>query len=359
MFFLTDKDRAAVRTVIKTGDSAKLINRAHALNMRDKGLTVMEVADFLEFTPRTIINITNNYEEGGLKKALQDDPRPGRPIKFDDRIKSQIVAIVCSDAPDGFDRWTLDLLKENIQKNSIVKDISKESIRLILQEHDLKPWQEKMWCIGELDDEYIRRMEDVLAVYERKYDPANPVVCIDEKPVPFQGDVRAPIPCKAGSPFKRDSEYSRHGSGNVFCAVEPKKGAYTNTVTERRTANDFAKFMASIERKYPDAERIIVVMDNLNTHSEKSLIKFYGEEKGSALWARFEVHYTPKHASWLNQAEIAIGMYSRQCLGDSRTPDIDMLRKKTKAWNRIANRKNIRINWQFNRKDARDKFQYQ
>lgn len=358
MFILSDQDRGVIKTIIKTGDSARLISRAHVLNMRDKDLTIMEVADFLELSPRTVINITNHYEEGGLSKALQDDPRTGRPVKFDDRIKSQIVAIVCSEAPEGFDRWTLDLLKENIEKKAIAKEISKESIRLILQEHDLKPWQEKMWCIGELDDEYIRCMEDVLSVYERPYDAENPVICIDEKPVPFQGEVRPPIPYKPGSPLKRDSEYTRHGSGNVFCAVEPKAGVYINTVTEKRTARDFAKFMGALERKYQAAKKIVIVMDNLNIHREKSLITFYGEDKGTSLWKRFEVHYTPKHGSWLNQAEIAIGMYSRQCLGNTRIPDTEILRKKTKAWNRIANRKNICIRWKFNNSDAREKFHY-
>ena len=185
-----------------------------------------------------------------------------------------------------------------------------------------------MWCIAEMDEEYIYKMEDVLSVYDRSYSAERPVICVDEKPIPFQGDIRAPIPCKPGSVLKRDSEYSRHGSGNVFCAVEPKKGAYINTVTERRTGADFAKFISSIERKYASAEKIILVMDNLNTHKEKSLINFYGEEKGREMWARFEVHYTPKHGSWLNQAEIAIGMYSRQSLGNARINDIEMLRRQ-------------------------------
>ena len=186
MFYLSDSDSAAVKVIIKTGNSARIINRAHALNMRDKSVTVIEVADFLELTPRTVINITSNYNEAGLQKALQDDPRPGRPPKFDDRIKSQIVACVCADAPEGFDRWTLDLLQENFEKNSIVKSISKESIRLILQEHDIKPWQEKMWCIAEMDEEYIHKMEDVLSVYDRSYSAERPVICVDEKPVPFR-----------------------------------------------------------------------------------------------------------------------------------------------------------------------------
>ena len=115
-------------------------------------------------------------------------------------------------------------------------------------------------------------------------------------------------------------------------------------------------FMCALERKYKDAKKIIIVMDNLIIHREKSLITYYREEK--ILWKRFEVHYTPKHGSWLNQAEIAIGMYSRQCLGNTRIPGAEALWKKTKAWNRIANRKNIRIKWKFNSLDAREKFQY-
>ncbi len=318
----------------------------------------MEVADFLEFTPRTIINITNHYIEGGLLKALEDDPRPGRPVKFDDRVKSRIVATVCSSPPEGFDRWTLELLKEHTEREGLVDQISKESIRLVLQEHDLKPWQEKMWCVAELDQDYIDCMEDVLDVYQRAYDPTRPVVCIDEKPVALQGEVRDEKPMKPGSVRKRDGEYTRHGSANVFCAVEPKKGKYINTVTKRRTGNDFAKFLADVGRRYSEAEQIVLVMDNLNTHGKKSLTRFYGEERGGELWNRFEVHYTPKHGSWLNQAEIAIGMYSRQCLGRSRTDALEALKKKTKAWNRIANRKEITINWEFTKKNAREKFDY-
>jgi transposase len=184
------------------------------------------------------------------------------------------------------------------------------------------------------------------------------VLCVDEKPVALHGEVREPIALKAGSVRKRDAEYTRHGTANVFCAVEPKKGKYINTVTKRRTGNDFAKFLGALSRGYSEVEKIVLIMDNLNTHGKKSLTRFYGEERGGELWERFEVHYTPKHGSWLNQAEIAIGMYSRQCLGSSRTDTVELLKKKTKAWNRIANQKNITINWKFTKRDAREKFDY-
>ena len=352
-------DRQKILEVIKKSTDAREIYRANALNLRSKGLTMAEVADFLEITVRTVYNIEKNYEEGGLDKALHDDPRPGQPLQFDDRVKSQIVAIVCSDPPEGFDRWTLELIQDQAVKDGFVDSISHESVRLILEEHDLKPWRQRSWCVPDLDEEFIEKMEDVLQVYERKADPLKPLICLDEKPIQLIEDIRPVSGLSPGSPKKVDYEYKRKGTCSVFCAVNPHEGIHFNKVTERRTSKDFAKFLASLERKHQKAKKIVLVMDNLNTHTKKSLTDFYGEIEGSRIWDRFEVHYTPKHGSWLNQAEIAINIYSRQCLGKTRIPDIETLRKKTNAWNKYANRKKVKINWTFNRESAREKFDYQ
>lgn len=318
----------------------------------------MEAAEFLELTPRTVINICTTYEGGGLERALRDDPRPGRPPEFDDRVKSKIVATVCGDPPEGFDRWTLDLLKEQVERRAIVASIGKETIRLILREHDLKPWQQRMWCVPRLDDEFVRRMEDVLDVYERPYNPGKPVVCLDEKPVVLHGEKRAALPMTPGQSKRVDYEYVRKGTANVFCAVEPQVGAYFNKVTGTRDAFEFAQFLADLERSYRRAEKIVLVMDNLSTHTAQSLVVQFGPEAGTRLWKRFEVHYTPKHGSWLNQAEIAIGMYQRQCVRSTRTDSIKALRKKTDFWNRAINSKHATINWTFSKNDARAKFDY-
>lgn len=356
---LNPEDKEKILSIIKKGkNDARVIYRANALNMRDKGLTQIEVADFLEITPRTVFNIEKNYEEGGIEKALYDDPRPGARPSFDDSTKSQIVALVCSDPPDAFDRWTLDLIVEKAKAIGIVDDISRETVRVILEEHDLKPWRQKSWCVPNLDEEYIKRMEDVLEVYERPLDKNKPVVCVDEKPIQLLDDVRPPSGCLPGEDKKVDYEYKRNGTANVFCAVLPGEGVYINKVTERKTGKDFAKFLASIERTYANAKKIVLVMDNFRTHTLKSLSDFYGENEGERIWNRFEVHYTPKHGSWLNQAEIAINMYARQCLGKSRISNIDLLRKKTKAWNRVANQKKLTIKWKFTRKSAQEKFNY-
>jgi transposase len=355
---LTSKDKVEVLRLIKKSDNARVIYRANALNLRNKNLSYIEVADFLEITSRTVSNIEKNYEEGGLKKALYDDPRPGTPIEYDDRIKSKIVAMVCSDPPEGFDRWTLDLIKEKVVEDGVVESIGRETVRLILREHDLKPWQQKSWCVPDLDEEFIERMEDVLDIYEKPYDPKNPVVCLDEKPIQLLDEVRPASGIVPGQVKKVDYEYERKGTCSVFCAVEPLAGKYINQVTERRTGADFAQFLASIAKQYETVESITLIMDNLNTHKLKSLTDFYGEEEGKRIWNCFDVHYTPKHGSWLNQAEIAINMYSRQCLGKTRIPDIELLRKKTKAWNRVFNEKQPLIKWTFTKNDAQEKFDY-
>jgi len=355
---LTGDDKEEILLLLKSAKDARVIYRANALNLRDKGYTLAETADILEITSRTVLNIQQNYEEHGLPCALNDDPRPGQPPKFDDRIKSRIVALVCSDPPEGFDRWSLSLIQEKTVNQRIVDEIGRESIRLILKEHDLKPWQQKSWCVPELDEEFIQRMEDILNVYEAPCNAQNPLICLDEKPIQLIDHVRPASGLLPGSPEKIDFEYQRKGTANVFCAVEPKAGVYISKVTERRTARDFAKFLSSLERKYSQAEKIVLVMDNLNTHKKKSLVDFYGKEKGEWIWSRFDVHYTPKHGSWLNQAEIAINMFSRQCLGKSRIQDIENLRKRTAAWIRYINGHCVTIKWKFTVSDSREKFGY-
>ncbi|MGA2146660.1 MAG: IS630 family transposase [Bryobacteraceae bacterium] len=168
-----------------------------------------------------------------------------------------------------------------------------------------------------MDEAYIEKMEDVLAVYEKPYDPAEPVVCVDEKPVSLHADVRPPVPAKPGKPAKQDNEYERRGTANVFGAVEPKAGRHFTTATPDRSGYQFACLVKRIVEHYPQAHTIHFVMDNLNIHCRKSLVTHFGEGKGGSIWDRLTVHYTPKHGSWLDQAEIELSLVSRQCLGSS------------------------------------------
>ena len=215
-----------------------------------------------------------------------------------------------------------------------------------------------MWVVADLDDDYIAKMEDVLEVYERSYDPKQPVVCVDEKPITLHADVRPASPAKPGREARRDNEYERRGTANVFCAVEPKAGRHFTYPTPDRSGFEFARVAVDLALAYPDAETIHLVMDNLNIHRRKSLTDVFGDEMAAEVWNRFTVHHTPTHGSWLNQAEIEIGIFSRQCLGKRRIPDLGTLRREAKAWNQRMNRDQVRIQWKFDRKSARRKFGY-
>jgi hypothetical protein len=215
-----------------------------------------------------------------------------------------------------------------------------------------------MWVVADLDDDYIARMEDVLEVYERPYDPQQPVVCIDEKPVTLHADVRPASPAAPGREARQDNEYKRCGTANVFCAVEPKAGRHFAFATPDRSGFEFAQVAVNLALAYPNADTIHLVLDNLNIHRRKALADVFGEEMATEVWDRFTVHYTPTHGSWLNQAEIEIGIFSRQCLGKRRIPSLKILKRETRAWSRRMNRHHVKIAWKFDRKAARNKFRY-
>ncbi len=215
-----------------------------------------------------------------------------------------------------------------------------------------------MWCVAELDEEYIRRMEDILAVYEKPLSEREPVVCVDEKPVVLHQEVRPPQTMRPGRVARRDGEYQRGGTANVFCGVEPKAGQYFFKVTVRRSAPEFADYLLEVAIRYPEADTIHLVLDNLSSHTRKAVVERFGEQAGTWLWDRFTVHYTPKHGSWLNQAEIAISLFSRQCLGQRRLGDRVSLQRETRAWSRRMNRQQVPIQWAFTRKKARHTFDY-
>ena len=217
-----------------------------------------------------------------------------------------------------------------------------------------------MWCLPQIDGTYLKRMEDVLELYERAHNPQEPVVGLDEKPICLHDEVRTPEAARPGGIVaKRDSEYKRQGRANVFCAVEPRAGRHFTFPTPNRRGAQFAKLIAKVASRYPRARTIHLVVDNLNIHCQKSLTAHFGLEKGVSLWNRFTVHYTPKHGSWLNPAELEIGLFARQCLGQRRFPTLSMLNSEAAAWNRQINRKRTLLNWNFSRQDARNVFHYQ
>ena len=215
-----------------------------------------------------------------------------------------------------------------------------------------------MWCVAQLDEDYSARMEEVLAVYEKPFSEQEPVVCVDEKPVVLHQEIRSPSAMKPGCVARRDGEYKRCGTANVFCGVEPKAGWHFPKVTANRSSPEFADYLLDIAARYPQADTIHLVMDNLSSHTRQALLQRFGENAGSWLWGRFTVHYTPQHGSWLNQAEIAISLFSRPCWGRRRIGDRTSLRQETRAWSRRMNRHRVPIQWEFTRKKARHTFGY-
>lgn len=209
-----------------------------------------------------------------------------------------------------------------------------------------------MWCIAEIDEEFRQRMYDILNLYEQPYDPNNPVIGFDEKPKQLLEEKFKCIPMKPGRCEKYDSQYIRRGNANIFMAVEFKAGKRTTRVTSRRTKRDFAKFIKHlVDKRYPEAQQIHLVLDNLNTHKRASIIEMYGEIEGNRILNKITFHFTPKHASWLNVAEIEIGIMDMECT-NRRIPDKETLRQQVTAWNTTRNQLEKKIHWRFTRSKA-------
>jgi len=198
-------------------------------------------------------------------------------------------------------------------------------------------------------------MEDVLDLLAEPYDPERPVACFDEKPVQMLADTRETLPVRPGQPERQDHEYERQGTANIFMTVEPLAGWRHVEVTEQRTKLDFAAQMKQlVDVHYPEAECVRVVLDNLNTHKPASLYEAYPPDEALRIIKRLEFHYTPKHASWLNPAELELSALTGQCL-DRRTPDRETLRQETAAWEDRRNKERVQIQWRFGIQDARTK----
>jgi len=214
----------------------------------------------------------------------------------------------------------------------------------------------KQWCIPpEANAEFVCKMEDVLEVYQRPYDPRHPMVCLDEASKQLIGETRLAVPVAPGREAREDYEYVRNGTANLFMAFEPLAGRRQVTVTDRRTRKDWACVVQGlVDECYPSAERIVLVMDNLNTHGPASLYEAFAPAEARRLAAKLEIHYTPKHGSWLDMAEIELGILNRQCLG-RRIADVDMLRSEVAAWEQDRNRRETTVDWQFTTTDARVK----
>jgi len=353
---LTEAERAELTSFVSGGKhSARKLKRAQILLAADGGLSDDDIAAAVAVGGSTVYRTKRHFVEGNLEAALSEQPRAGADRKLTANQEALLIATACSNPPTGRARWTLELLAGAMVTLTDHDSLSRETVRRRLAENHLKPWQKDMWCIPKVDAEYVARMEDVLDLYAEEPDPKRPVVCFDESPTQLIGETRQPIPAAPGRPQRFDYEYRRNGTVNLFVFIDAHRPWRKVKVTEHRAAADFALCMRElVDVDFPQAERIRLVVDNLSTHTPAALYATFPPGEARRILRRLEFHYTPKHASWLNMAEIEIGVLKGQCL-DRRIDSYDCLVTEIDAWQRQRNQTGARINWMFSTDKARSK----
>jgi transposase len=353
---LSQTERAELTALLSGGKHvARRLKRAQILLAADAGASDAEIARSVGVGGSTVYRTKRRFVLGNLEAALSEEPRPGAKRKLTGKEEALLVATACSSPPAGRARWTLELLADAIVKLTLHESLSRETVRRRLAENDLKPWRKDMWCIPQIDADYVARMEDVLDLYAEAPDPKRPVVCFDESPIQLIGEVRQPIPASPGQIERYDCEYRRNGTANLFVFLDARRSWRKVKVTERRAAEDFAACMRDlVDIHYPRAERIRLVLDNLSTHSVGALYQAFPADEARRVLRRLEFHYVPKHASWLNMVEIEIGVLARQCL-DRRIDSFVRLVAETAAWEKRRNADRARVKWMFTTEKARAK----
>jgi transposase len=353
---LSQAERSELTALLSGGkQAARKLKRAQILLAADAGASDENIAANVGVGGSTVYRTKRRFVLGNLEAALSEEPRPGADRKLSGKEEALLVATACSSPPEGRARWTLELLAGTMVKLTAHDSVSRETVRRRLAENDLKPWRKDMWCIPQVDGEYVARMEDVLDLYAEAPDPKRPVVCFDESPTQLIGEVRQPIPPEPGQIERYDCEYKRNGTANLFIFLDAHRSWRKVKVTERRTAEDFAACMRELtDVDFPEADRIRVVLDNLSTHSVGALYQAFPACEARRVLRRLEFHYVPKHASWLNMVEIEIGVLRTQCL-DQRIATKQRLVSEIAAWEQQRNASGARIKWMFTTEKARAK----
>jgi transposase len=353
---LEESEREQLEAIVAGGTRAvRRVKRAQILLAAAAGVSDAAIAASLQVGTSTVYRTKQHFVERGLDRALSEGPRRGGKRKLVATEEALLIATACAQPPAGRARWTLALLASEVVRLTSHPSISRATIGRRLAANELKPWQEKMWCVPHIDTTYVARMEDVLGLYTTLPRPGTAVVCIDETPQQLLGEVRSALPPVPGHPARHDYEYRRNGTANVFVAVDAHQPRRYTKVTARRTAVDFAEWLRDlVDFHYTRTERILLVLDHLSTHTPAALYEAFPPAEARRLYGRLEFHYVPKHASWLNMVEIEIGILSAQCLA-RRIPDLSTLTYEVDAWTRARNAAGARVRWMFGIEQARTK----
>lgn len=355
---LSEAEQEQLKEITTSGTQrVRKVIHANILLNANAGLPDHEMSKALRVSVPTIERVRQRFVEKGLEGALTAC-RTTRKYQhlLDGAQEAHLIALACAQPPVGYRRWSLRLLASEMVKMDYSEELSYGTVRNVMDSNELKPWLKEEWCIPpEQNAEFVYHMEDVLDVYHRPFDPERPMICFDETPVQLISETRQSIPMQAGHPTRYDYEYCRQGTANLFMFFAPLLNWRHVQVTERRTKKDWAWCMHDLVYRYfPNAKQCIVVEDNLNTHSPAALYEVFEPAKAKSILDRLEFHFTPKHGSWLNMAEIELSVIGRQCLS-GYIPDIVTLEHETSAWENERNAKEATVEWRFTTSDARIK----
>ena len=365
---LSAEQRRELEALVRSGTTAaRSIQHAHILLNSDTSTlsepwSNVQMQEAYGVSERTIGRVRRRFCEQGLHNAVHRRPQPERPEKrkINGELQASLIATCCGPAPDGYARWSVRLLTDAFvvleEDTTTPVPIGRETIRRTLSTLELKPWRRAQWCLPRRGGgQWVACMEDVLDVYHRPYDPHRPQLCVDECGKQLLTSAVAGEPMKPGQPERFDYHYERQGVCSVFLASEPLAGRRVTQVRAQRTRQDFAHFLKElVDVHYADADTLVLVMDNLNTHTLGSLYETFEPEEAHRLSQKLEIHHTPTYASWLNIAEIELSVLSSQCL-DRRMGSLEEVQREVAAWQDARNRAQRGVDWRFTTSDARIK----
>lgn len=346
------------RSYIK--DRKKAIN-AWKANRPYKLKTYEKLGNYYGLHRNTVRNIIEAFLESGIEgiyKLNRNENSNTNRLVADGEVEAKILEIATSAPHKGYVRWTQERIRDQLELEYSIS-ISRSTVQRVLKRNKLRPHKSDYYCLPPKDDaKFHKSMMTVLDIYHRPLEPGEDLWCMDEKAYQLLEDVRAPLPAKPGSCRKIDSEYKRKGTACIFNFVQPNTGRIENIVTERRTRKEFAESIYKLVFEYsPDSKKIYLVLDNLNTHSEKSIRMHYPEEIANEIMSKVVFIHTPIHGSWLNSAENSINKLCRECL-NRRIPTLEMLIEEVEAWSKSYNSKPKAVNWKFTTADAEVKLKF-
>lgn len=355
---LNESEEEMLKALITSGSQrVRKVTHAHILLQAHAGWGDLQISQAFHISVPTIERVRQRFVEAGIEQAL--NPRPTNrkyATLLDGAQEAHLVALACSQPPAGHRRWSLRLLASQMVRLEYAETLSHETVRQVMQDNELKPWRRKEWCIPPHHNAaFVYHMEDILDIYHRPADPTRPLVCFDETPVQLVRETRRSIPMKPGQPERYDYEYQRQGTANLFMFFAPLQNWRHVKVTARRTKADWAWCMHDlVYQHFPQAERCVIVEDQLNTHTPAALYEVFPPAEAKRILDRLEFHFTPKHGSWLNMAEIEFSVLSRQCLSGYIADQVT-LEREALAWETERNSNKATVEWRFTTDDARIK----